>query len=155
MKGSTHLPRDSQNTDQTDESPKATPAVIAFCTTTGRSSCNPNVMMVMLPPRELSVHYKFLTLQQAELLAAVNWDEGGGGGMSPAANAADGMKPPLSDSNPPFSLPSAASSAAPSASVPAMYEIVSGSSESAQGLSDISSPVPYMTPMVTGLTWVS
>lgn len=70
----------------------------------------------------------------------------------PAANAADGTKPALSESNAPLSSPAAASSAAPSVSVPAMYDTVSGSKESAHGESDMSTPVPYITPIVTGLT---
>ena len=70
----------------------------------------------------------------------------------PAANAADGMKPARIESNPPPSPPAAASSAAPSASVPAIYDTVSGSKESAHGESDMSTPVPYITPIVTGLT---
>lgn len=70
----------------------------------------------------------------------------------PAANAADGTNPALTESNPPLSPPAAASSAAPSASVPAMYDTVSGSNESAHGESDMRTPVPYITPIVTGLT---
>lgn len=66
------------------------------------------------------------------------------------------MKPDLTELKPPASSAAVAGDAVLRApSVPAMYDIVSGSKDKAHGDKDMSSPVPYMTPTVSGLTWVS